>query len=99
MRVGTPPTPGPWTRRTVDGPVKGVAAIGARIAEALDVVWFLESLFFFAIRVLPGDPAALVLGDGASPAELARVRAVLHMDRPLLAQYARFLRDLATLDL
>jgi peptide/nickel transport system permease protein len=76
-----------------------VKAVVARMAEALAVVWFLASLVFFALRVLPGDPAALVLGDGASPAELARVRAVLHMDQPLLAQYARFLRDLATLDL
>jgi peptide/nickel transport system permease protein len=79
--------------------VRGVAAIGARIAEAIAVVWLLASLVFFALRVLPGDPAVLVLGDDASPAELARVRAVLHTDRPLLVQYGRFLGDLATLDL
>ena len=79
--------------------MKGVAAIGARIAEALAVVWLLASLVFFALRILPGDPAALVLGDDASPQELARVRAVLHLDRPLLAQYGEFVRDLATLDL
>jgi peptide/nickel transport system permease protein len=79
--------------------VRGVAAIGARIAEAVAVVWLLASLVFFALRVLPGDPAALVLGDDASPAELARVRAVLHTDRPLLVQYGRFLGDLARLDL
>ena len=79
--------------------MKAVAAIGARIAEALAVVWLLASLVFFALRILPGDPAALVLGDDASPAELARVRAVLHTDRPLPVQYAEFLRGLATLDL
>jgi peptide/nickel transport system permease protein len=79
--------------------LRGVVAVGARIAEALTVVWLLASVVFFALRVLPGDPAALVLGDDASPAELERVRAALHMDRPLLAQYAEFLRDLVTLDL
>jgi peptide/nickel transport system permease protein len=79
--------------------VKAFAAIGARIAEALAVVWLLASLVFFALRVLPGDPAALVLGDEASPAELARVRAVLHLDRPLAIQYLEFLRGLATFDL
>jgi peptide/nickel transport system permease protein len=79
--------------------VRGVGAILARVVEALAVVWLLASLVFLALRILPGDPAALVLGDDASPAELARVRAVLHLDRPLLAQYGGFLRDLATLDL
>src|SRR5271154_1561125 len=87
------------TPRSTSRGLKAVTTIGARIAEALAVVWLLASLVFFALRVLPGDPASLVLGDDASPAELARVRALLHLDRPLLAQYAEFLRDLVTLDL
>jgi peptide/nickel transport system permease protein len=73
--------------------------VTGRALEALAVVWALASLVFFALRLLPGDPAALVLGDDASPAELARVRASLHLDQPLAAQYAGFLRGLATLDL
>jgi peptide/nickel transport system permease protein len=75
------------------------ASIVARVAESLAVVWLLASLVFFALRVLPGDPATLILGDDASPAELARLRTALHMDRPLVAQYGEFLRGLATLDL
>jgi len=71
----------------------------ARAVEALAVVVALASLVFFALRILPGDPARLVLGDGASAAELARVRASLHLDEPLGAQYLRFLRGLATMDL
>jgi peptide/nickel transport system permease protein len=71
----------------------------ARAIEALAVVVALASLVFFALRILPGDPARLVLGDEASAAELARVRASLHLDEPLGAQYLRFLRGLATLDL
>lgn len=71
----------------------------ARAAEALAVVLALASLVFFALRILPGDPARLVLGDEASAAELARVRASLHLDEPLGAQYVRFLRGLATLNL
>jgi peptide/nickel transport system permease protein len=79
--------------------VKAIAPVAARVAEAIVVVWLLASLVFFAMRVLPGDPAALVLGDDASPAELARVRRALDLDLPMSAQYARFLRGLATLDL
>jgi peptide/nickel transport system permease protein len=73
--------------------------LAARAVEALLVVLALASLVFFALRLLPGDPARLVLGDEASPADLARVRAALHLDEPLLAQYGRFLRGLATFDL
>jgi len=73
--------------------------LASRVIEALLVVLALASLVFFALRLLPGDPATLVLGDEASVEELARVRALLHLDEPLLAQYARFLRGLSTLDL
>lgn len=71
----------------------------ARVVEALTVVLVLASLVFFALRVLPGDPALLVLGDEATPEDLARVRALLHTDEPLGVQYARFLRGLVTFDL
>ena len=71
----------------------------ARTAEALAVLFVLASLVFFALRVLPGDPALLVLGDEATPEELATVRARLHTDEPMAAQYVRFVRGLFTLDL
>jgi peptide/nickel transport system permease protein len=73
--------------------------LGARALEAALVVLALASLVFFALRLLPGDPARLVLGDAASEADLARIRAALHLDESLPAQYARFVRGLATLDL
>lgn len=73
--------------------------LASRAIESLLIVLVLASLVFFALRLLPGDPATLVLGDEASEAELARVRAVLHLDEPLATQYARFLRGLSTLDL
>lgn len=63
------------------------------------VVFALASLVFFALRLLPGDPAALVLGDQASETERAKLRAVLHLDESLPVQYAHFWRGLATLDL
>jgi peptide/nickel transport system permease protein len=78
---------------------RAARALVARAVESAAVVWILASLVFFSLRCLPGDPARLVLGDEASPGELARVRAVLHLDEPLLAQYARFVRGLLTLDL
>jgi peptide/nickel transport system permease protein len=73
--------------------------LAGRVLEAMAVVVVLASLVFFALRVLPGDAARLVLGDAATESDLARVRALLHLDEPLAAQYVRFLRGLATLDL
>ncbi|MCC6214350.1 MAG: ABC transporter permease [Polyangiaceae bacterium] len=63
------------------------------------MLFALATLVFLALRLLPGDPAALVLGEQASEADRAALRARLGMDRPLAVQYAVFLRGLATLDL
>ena len=70
-----------------------------RLAEAMLVVLALATLVFLALRILPGDPAALVLGDQSSEAERALLRAKLHLDEPMWLQYARFVRGLVTLDL
>ena len=86
-------------RSSVAAAAHGSRALSARAFEALLVVLALASLVFFALRLLPGDPARLVLGDEATPDELGRLRATLHLDEPLLAQYTRFVRGLATLDL
>lgn len=70
-----------------------------RALEAGLVLVLLASLVFLALRLLPGDPASLVLGDQAKEAERAAFRARLGLDRPLATQYAHFLVGVATLDL
>jgi peptide/nickel transport system permease protein len=86
-------------RRAAASLARVLRVVAARAIEAAAVVLALASLVFFALRLLPGDPARLVLGDAASEADLARVRATLHLDEPLPAQYVRFVRGLVTLDL
>lgn len=76
-----------------------IALVLGRLGEAVTVVLVLATLVFLALRILPGDPAALVLGDQSSEAERAALRAKLHLDEPLWLQYAHFLRGLASLDL
>ena len=56
------------------------------------------TLVFLALHVLPGDPAQSILGDQATAAQLALVRAKLGLDRPLLVQYVHFLWDTLRLD-
>jgi peptide/nickel transport system permease protein len=78
---------------------RGVRAVVERALEAAGVMLAMATLVFFALRLLPGDPARLLLGDQASPGELDALRAELGLNAPLHVQYARFLRGLVTLDL
>lgn len=73
--------------------------VASRGGEALAVAWLLASLVFLAMRILPGDPAALVLGDQAGEVERALFREKLGLDRSLSAQYLVFARGLLSLDL
>jgi ABC-type dipeptide/oligopeptide/nickel transport system permease component len=57
------------------------------------------TLVFSLIHLVPGDPVQSMLGEGASPQDVAETRARLGLDRPLLAQYAGFLKGLASGDL
>lgn len=75
------------------------SAVVARLLSALLTVGLLASSVFLAVRLLPGDPAALVLGDLADEATRAALRAKLHLDEPLVVQYARFVIGLPSLDL
>ncbi|WP_127128649.1 ABC transporter permease [Georgenia sp. SYP-B2076] len=43
---------------------------------------------FLVMRVIPGDPAQIALGVNATPELLARTRAEMGTDRPLVVQYA-----------
>jgi peptide/nickel transport system permease protein len=54
---------------------------------------------FSLIHLVPGDPAQAMLGEGASPADVAQLRQRLGLDRPLTAQYAEFMKGLLTGDL
>jgi len=55
---------------------------------------------FILVRVLPGDPAAYyATGPLATHEEIAQVRTVLGLDRPIIEQLARYFRDIAAGDL
>lgn len=58
-----------------------------------------SSLVFFAIRILPGDPVMMLLGESAAtPEVLAQMTARLGMDVPLHVQYLNWLFALFRLD-
>lgn len=76
-----------------------LSSFASRVGFALLTVWLLSTSVFLSLRLLPGDPAALVLGDLASAEDRAALRARLHLDESLPRQYARFAAGVVTLDL
>ena len=48
-------------------------------------------LVFVVIRVLPGDPAQVIMGTEGNPEATARLRTSLGLDRPLVVQYVDWL--------
>ena len=63
------------------------------------VVLGVATLVFSLIHLVPGDPVQAMLGESASPADMAELRAKLGLDRPLIVQYGGFLQGLAVGDL
>ena len=53
-----------------------------RIGLLILVVWTVVSLVTILIELVPGDPAAAVLGEQATPEQLAQFRAKHGLDRP-----------------
>lgn len=65
------------------------------IPQTLAVV----TLIFIVFRLVPGDPALIIAGAGATQDQIEAIRRDLGLDRPVWTQYARFLADLAHGDL
>jgi peptide/nickel transport system permease protein len=61
------------------------------VAALAATLLLVSALVFAVVRVLPGDPALIILGLEASPEAVARVRHSLGLDRPIAVQYADWL--------
>jgi peptide/nickel transport system permease protein len=72
----------------------------ARRTLAIVPVMAVVSLFVFGLlHLTPGDPAAVIAGDQATPADVARIRAALGLDQPLLSQFISWLSRILQGDL
>jgi peptide/nickel transport system permease protein len=54
------------------------------------VVWLVVSLVFLLIHIVPGDPIAQMLGEGAATADIQAARHAYGLDMPLGAQYLNY---------
>lgn len=62
-----------------------------RLGFAAFTLFSVLTLVFVIVRILPGDPALVILGDQASPASIAALRQRLGLDQPIFVQYFQFL--------
>jgi ABC-type dipeptide/oligopeptide/nickel transport system permease component len=74
------------------------AYVARRVLYALFVLWGALTIIFIAIRIVPGDPAALMLGPTATTEDVDALRDKLGLNDSMLRQYATFLGDVARLD-
>ena len=65
--------------------------IARRTIGAVPVLLGISFLVFLLMHLAPGDPVMLLLGDNATPDEVARVRHEWGLDQPLLVQYWQFI--------
>jgi peptide/nickel transport system permease protein len=70
-----------------------------RIAMALPTLLIVAVAVFVLIRLIPGDPASLMLGDLATPASIADLRARLGLDHSLPVQFGIWFGNLLRGDL
>ena len=70
-----------------------------RIAMTIPTLLLVSIAVFTLMRLIPGDPVLLMLGEGADPAQLALMRHQMGLDQPLPVQYLVWLRHALTGDL
>lgn len=69
-----------------------------RLVFAAFVVWGAVSVIFVIVRIIPGDPASMMLGPSATAEQVAALRERLGLDEPLVVQYLGYLGSALVLD-
>jgi peptide/nickel transport system permease protein len=64
-----------------------VSYVLRRVLATLPVMGIVALFVFSLLYIAPGDPAAVIAGDQASPADVERIRQSLGLDRPFLVQF------------
>ncbi|MBP1326984.1 peptide/nickel transport system permease protein [Leucobacter exalbidus] len=70
--------------------------LGRTVATVLPVMIGVVVAVFFLLRLVPGDPAAMILGDRATPAQLDRLREEMGLTLPLAEQFGNFVWGIIT---
>lgn len=72
--------------------------IARRVLLVVPLIWGVVTAVFLVIHLLPGDPAAVLLGPFATGDREAALRHMWGLDRPLAIQYVQYMRNIAAGD-
>jgi peptide/nickel transport system permease protein len=75
------------------------AYVAKRLLAVIPVLFGLSIIVFLMMALIPGDPATAILGNYATPENVARLNAQLGLDEPLPRQYLIWLGNLLQGDL
>jgi peptide/nickel transport system permease protein len=70
-----------------------------RVLAAIPVMGVVALFVFLLLRLTPGDPAAILAGDNATPEQLERIRISLGLNQPLYTQFFTWIGSLLHGDL
>ena len=76
-----------------------IAFVLKRMAAALPVMAVVAAVVFAILRLTPGDPAAILAGDSATPEQLEAIRASMGLDQPVYLQFFNWIGHLLQGDL
>src|SRR5262245_47401602 len=65
-----------------------------RLLSALPTLLIVTITVFVMVRLIPGDPAKLMLGDLAQPEQIERMRHQMGLDQPIVTQYFIWLSNI-----
>jgi len=70
-----------------------------RVLQIIPVLLIITILIFIMIRLIPGDPATVLLGDKATPELVAALKHKMGLDKPIYLQYLIFMKNLLTMNM
>ncbi|MDY3920506.1 MAG: ABC transporter permease, partial [Candidatus Limivivens sp.] len=72
--------------------------VGKRLLQMIPILVVVAILIFTLMSFVPGDPVQIMLGDNATPEQMAEVRANLGLDKPFLVRMGNYLLGICHLD-
>ncbi|TKT76169.1 ABC transporter permease [Aquamicrobium sp. LC103] len=72
--------------------------VAGRVLWAIPTIFVVSIAVFSMMRMIPGDPAAVMLGDLATPDQVAAMRDQMGMDAPIIVQYVRWIEQIVAGD-
>lgn len=76
-----------------------VRYVTMRLLSSVPIILFVAVFVFLLSHLAPGDPAALIAGENATPEQIEQIRERLHLNEPLVVQFGIWASDLVRLDM